>query len=93
MYEKVTAVPTIFAVAVVVTIPTGVLLDVPFPLAISSAVMLYLKNVTTLSVLILIGLILYPYFSTPIFLWILEKIQMVWNFIFAAVHNRVSVYS
>ena len=56
-------------------------------------VMLYLKNVTTLSVLILIGLILYPYFSTPIFLWILEKIQMVWNFIFAAVHNRVSVYS
>jgi hypothetical protein len=56
-------------------------------------VMLYLKNVTTVSVLILIGLILYPYFSTPIFLWILEKIQMVWNFIFAAVHNRVSVYS
>ena len=56
-------------------------------------VMLYLKNVTTISVLILIGLILYPYFSTPIFLWILEKIQMVWNFIFAAVHNRVSVYS
>ncbi len=56
-------------------------------------VMLYLKNVTFVSVLILIGLILYPYFSTPIFLWILEKIQMVWNFIFAAVHNRVSVYS
>jgi hypothetical protein len=56
-------------------------------------VMLYLKNVTIVSVLILIGLILYPYFSTPIFLWILEKIQMVWNFIFAAVHNRVSVYS
>lgn len=56
-------------------------------------VMLYLKNVTTVSVLILIGLILYPYFSTPIFLWILEKIQMVWNFIFAAVHNRISVYS
>ena len=56
-------------------------------------VMIYLKNVTIVSVLILIGLILYPYFSTPIFLWILEKIQMVWNFIFAAVHNRVSVYS
>ena len=56
-------------------------------------VMLYLKNVTTVSVLTLIGLILYPYFSTPIFLWILEKIQMVWNFIFAAVHNRVSIYS
>ena len=56
-------------------------------------VMIYLKNVTIVSVLILIGLILYPYFSTPIFLWILEKIQMIWNFIFAAVHNRVSVYS
>ena len=52
-------------------------------------VMIYLKNVTIVSVLILIGLILYPYFSTPIFLWILEKIQMVWNFIFAAVHNRI----
>jgi len=54
-------------------------------------VMIYLRNVTIVSVLILIGLILYPYFSTPIFLWILEKIQMVWNFIFAAVHNRISV--
>ena len=54
-------------------------------------VMIYLKNVTIVSVLILVGLILYPYFSTPIFLWILEKIQMIWNFIFAAVHNRVSV--
>lgn len=53
-------------------------------------VMLYLKNVTIVSVLILIGLILYPYFSTPILLWILEKIQMVWNFIFAAVHNRIT---
>jgi hypothetical protein len=53
-------------------------------------VMIYLKNVTIVSVLILIGLILYPYFSTPIFLWILEKIQMVWNFIFAAVHNRIA---
>ena len=53
-------------------------------------VILYLKNVTIVSVLILIGLILYPYFSTPIFLWILEKIQMVWNFIFAAVHNRIT---
>ena len=56
-------------------------------------VMIYLRNVTIVSVLILIGLILYPYFSTPIFLWILEKVQMVWNFIFAAVHNRISVYS
>lgn len=56
-------------------------------------VMIYLRNVTIVSVLILVGLILYPYFSTPIFLWILEKIQMVWNFIFAAVHNRISVYS
>lgn len=54
-------------------------------------VMLYLKNVTITSVLILIGLILYPYFSTPIFLWILEKIQSIWNFIFIAVHNRISV--
>jgi hypothetical protein len=54
-------------------------------------VMLYLKNVTITSVAILIGLILYPYFSTPIFLWILEKIQDIWNIIFAAVHNRVSV--
>jgi hypothetical protein len=53
-------------------------------------VMIYLNNVTIVSVLILIGLILYPYFSTPIFLWILEKIQMVWNFIFAAVHNRIA---
>jgi hypothetical protein len=54
-------------------------------------VMIYLRNVTITSVLILIGIILYPYFSTPIFLWILEKIQMVWDFIFAAVHNRISV--
>jgi hypothetical protein len=54
-------------------------------------VMLYLKNVTIISVVILIGLILYPYFSTPVFLWILEKIQSVWNFIFIAVHNRISV--
>ena len=53
-------------------------------------VMLYLKNVTITSVAILIGLILYPYFSTPIFLWILEKIQDIWNIIFAAIHNRVS---
>jgi hypothetical protein len=54
-------------------------------------VMLYLKNVTILSVAILTGLILYPYFSTPIFLWILAKIQDIWNFIFMAVHNRISV--
>jgi hypothetical protein len=54
-------------------------------------VMLYLKNVTIISVVILIGLILYPYFSTPVFLWILEKIQSLWNFIFIAVHNRISV--
>ena len=53
-------------------------------------VMLYLKNVTLVSVGILIGLILYPYFSTPVFLWILEKIQSIWNFIFMAVHNRIS---
>ena len=54
-------------------------------------VMLYLKNVTIISVITLIGLILYPYFSTPIFLWVLEKIQSIWNFIFMAVHNRISV--
>ena len=54
-------------------------------------VMLYLKNVTITSVVILIGLILYPYFSTPVFLWILEQIQSIWNFIFMAVHNRISV--
>jgi len=53
-------------------------------------VMLYLKNVTLISVSILIVLILYPYFSTPVFLWILEKIQWVWNFIFIAVHNRIT---
>ena len=53
-------------------------------------VMLYLKNVTLISVSILIVLILYPYFSTPIFLWILEKIQYIWNFIFMAVHNRIA---
>jgi hypothetical protein len=53
-------------------------------------VMFYLKNVTLVSVGILIGLILYPYFSTPVFLWILEIIQSIWNFIFMAVHNRIS---
>lgn len=53
-------------------------------------VMLYLKNVTLISVGILIGLILYPYFSTPVFLWVLEIIQSIWNFIFMAVHNRIS---
>jgi hypothetical protein len=54
-------------------------------------VMLYLKNVTFVSVGILIGLILYPYFSTAIYLWVLDKIQSIWNFIFIAVHNRISV--
>jgi hypothetical protein len=54
-------------------------------------VMLYLKNVTLLSVAILIALILYPYFSTPIYLWVLDKIQSIWNFIFIAVHNRITV--
>lgn len=54
-------------------------------------VMLYLRNVTFVSVAILIGLILYPYFSTPIYLWVLDKIQYIWNFIFIAVHNRISV--
>ena len=54
-------------------------------------VMLYLKNVTFVSVGILIGLILYPYFSTAIYLWVLDKIQSIWNFIFMAVHNRILV--
>lgn len=54
-------------------------------------VMLYLKNVTFLSLGILIGLILYPYFSTTIYLWVLDKIQSIWNFIFIAVNNRISV--
>ena len=53
-------------------------------------VMLYLKNVTFLSVGILIVLILYPYFSTTIYLWVLDKIQSIWNFIFIAVNNRIS---
>ena len=53
-------------------------------------VMLYLKNITLISVGILIVLILYPYFFTPLFLWILEKIQWIWNFIFMAVHNRIT---
>jgi hypothetical protein len=53
-------------------------------------VMFYLKNVTLVSVGILIGLILYPYFSTPVFLWVLGIIQSIWNFIFMAVHNRIS---
>ena len=53
-------------------------------------VMFYLKNVTLISVGILIGLILYPYFSTPVFLWVLGIIQSIWNFIFMAVHNRIS---
>ena len=45
MYEKVTAVPTIFAVAVVVAIPTT-LLDptTAVPREISAAVILYLKK-------------------------------------------------
>lgn len=54
-------------------------------------VMLYLKNITITSVITLVGLILYPYFSTPLFLWVLEMIQSIWNFIFMAVHNRISV--
>jgi hypothetical protein len=54
-------------------------------------VMLYLRNITFMSIGILLGLILYPYFSTPIFLWILDKIQTIWKFIFIAVHNRITV--
>ncbi len=53
-------------------------------------VMLYLRNLTLKTVGLLIGLVLYPYFSTNIILWILTKIQTVWNFIFLAVNNRVT---
>ena len=53
-------------------------------------VIVYLRNVTYKNIILLVGLILYPYFSTSIILWVLDKIQAIWNFIFSAVHNRVT---
>ena len=53
-------------------------------------VIIYLRNVTYKNIILLVGLILYPYFSTSIILWVLDKIQAIWNFIFSAVHNRVT---
>lgn len=53
-------------------------------------VLVYLRNITYKNIILLVGLILYPYFSTSIILWVLDKIQMIWNFIFTAVRNRVT---
>jgi hypothetical protein len=53
-------------------------------------VMIYLKQITLVNFAILVALILYPYLSTNIIIWVLGLIQGVWNFIFSAVKNRVS---
>ena len=53
-------------------------------------VMFYLKQMTLVNSAILVGLILYPFLSTNIVIWVLEFIQGVWNFIFSAVNNRVT---
>ena len=53
-------------------------------------VMLYLKRITLVNFAILVGLILYPYLSTTIIVWVMGMIQSVWSFIFSAVKNRVS---
>ena len=53
-------------------------------------VLIYLRNISFKTIGLLIALILYPYFSTDIVLWVLTKIQMLWNFIFTAVHNRIT---
>jgi len=53
-------------------------------------VILYLKQITLVNFAILGGLILYPYISTNIVVWVLGIIQSVWGFIFSAVKNRVS---
>jgi hypothetical protein len=53
-------------------------------------VMLYLKQTTLVNFAILVALIIYPFVSTNIVVWILGFIQGVWNFIFSAVKNRVS---
>jgi hypothetical protein len=53
-------------------------------------VLIYLRNISFKTIGLLITLILYPYFSTDIILWVLSKIQMLWNFIFTAVNNRIT---
>ena len=53
-------------------------------------VMLYLKRITMVNFAILVALILYPYVSTTIVVWVMGLIQSVWTFIFSAVKNRVS---
>lgn len=53
-------------------------------------VMIYLKQITMVNFAILVALILYPYLSTTIIVWVMGIIQSVWNFIFSAVKNRVS---
>jgi hypothetical protein len=53
-------------------------------------VMFYLQQMTLVNFAILIALILYPYLSTNIIVWILGFVQGVWTFIFSAVKNRVS---
>jgi hypothetical protein len=53
-------------------------------------VMLYLKRITLVNFAILGALILYPYLSTDIIVWVMGIIQSVWSFMFSAVKNRVS---
>ena len=53
-------------------------------------VMLYLKQITMVNFAILVALILYPYLSTNIIVWVMGMIQSAWSFIFSAVKNRVS---
>jgi hypothetical protein len=50
-------------------------------------VLIYLQQITLVTYAILIGVILYPYLSTNIIVWILGFIQVVWNFIFSSVRN------
>ena len=53
-------------------------------------VMLYLQQTTLVNFAILVALILYPYLSTNIIVWILGFVQGGWNLIFSAVKNRIS---
>jgi hypothetical protein len=53
-------------------------------------VMLYLKQISMVNFAILVALILYPYLSTNIIVWVMGLIQSAWSFIFSAVKNRVS---
>ena len=53
-------------------------------------IMLYLKQITLVNSAILVALILYPYVSTSIIVWVMGIIQSTWTFIFSAVKNRVS---